>query len=171
MVTLPLAVAVYRPAPAFTQSLTGHSQCDNQTLLIHLADKLRSDSFCGRKRRGTGPRVSHGTGLSIRFSSKCSAGNHRTPGSTGEHMQQRPTLLAAIFALAASLIFVPLTSNQVTALDSKDLKNPRPVSRQAAHDIKITAWGPSQNAIDSSKARLAQDPAVKASVKSVSTST
>jgi hypothetical protein len=80
-------------------------------------------------------------------------------------MQRRLYVLAAIIALAGSFIFTLLTSNKVTASDSKDLKNPRPVSRQAAHDISITAWGPSQDAIDSSKARLAKHPAVKSFVK------
>lgn len=80
-------------------------------------------------------------------------------------MLRRLYPLAAIFMLVGGFIFASLFSNKVTASDKSDPKGARLASRQELHDIKITPWGPSQQTIDASKAKLAKHPAVQAYLK------
>jgi hypothetical protein len=81
------------------------------------------------------------------------------------YMRRRLYVLAAIFTLVSGFMLTSLTSNKVTASDKTDLKSARSVSRQDAHDIKITPWGPTQEMIDSSKASLLKNSAVRAYLK------
>ena len=75
-------------------------------------------------------------------------------------MRRRLYVLALIFTLVSGFMLASLTTNKVTAADEADLRPARSVSRQDAHDIRITPWGPTQEMIDSVKASLPKHPAL-----------
>lgn len=80
-------------------------------------------------------------------------------------MRRRLYVIATILALVSGLVFTSFTSNKVTASDTNDLKNVPLAPTQGAHSIKITPWGPSQEAIDAAKANLLKHPAVRRYLK------
>jgi len=59
-------------------------------------------------------------------------------------------------------MLAPTALNKVTASDKRDLKKTPASSRQEAHTIKITSWGPSQETVEAVKAGLPKHPGVQA---------
>lgn len=80
-------------------------------------------------------------------------------------MRRRLYVFAVIFTLVSGFMLASLTSDKVAASDKNDLKSARSASRQDAHDIKITPWGPTQEMVDAVKASLPKHPAVRAYLK------